>query len=278
MMSGKIKSPKFQILVFLLLTLAGSIPFYWMIIKVGSIQKHVLLPLCLMWMPGLMGLLCSRIFGHGFRDIGFRKGNLKAYLAAYFIPIGVAAFIFLGLLIFNLGEFQINPNIIEKKGSVGNAVFHILVLGPLIGSVGIVAALGEEMGWRGFLYTQMHNLNFKYPDYIIGFIWSLWHWPLILLGDYATSPIPILSAVMFTIALTAMGPYYGWLRGSSKSVFPVALSHASHNLYIQAIYPAFIKAGPLDSYFGGEPGVFCVIAYVFIGIFFHKRNQSLRGI
>jgi uncharacterized protein len=265
-----------KIVTYLVLTLFFSLPFYFLIISSGSILKNQFLPLGLMWCPGISGLICSYIFGHHFEDIGFRRGKLKAYVVAYLTPLLVALFIFLGLLIFHLGDFEISPSLIEKKGSVENALLAAFLLGPLIGTAtGFIAALGEEMGWRGFLYTQMHKLEIKYPDYLLGFIWSLWHWPLILFGDYTTSRVPFFSAVMFSLALTASGPLYGWLRGYSKSVFPVVLTHASHNLFIQGIYPIFLKKGPLDEFFGGESGVFCVLAYFLVAIAFHRKNKSV---
>lgn len=267
--------PIVKICSYLVLTLLLSLPFYFLIINSGSISKNPLFPLGLMWCPGISGLICSMLFGHKFQDIGLRKGPFKFYVVAYVVPIFIALFIFLGLVIFQLGEFEISPILIQKKGSIENVLLSAFLIGPIVGTFfGFCSALGEEIGWRGFLYTQMHELKVKYADYVIGLIWSLWHWPIILFGDYATSKIPVLSALMFSVSLVASGAFYGWLRRNSGSVFPIALTHASHNLFIQAIYPVFIKKGPLDEFFGGESGVLCMIAYLFLAFIFHRRSSE----
>lgn len=270
-------SPARKVLIFLVLTALFSLPFWILIILQTSIQTNILLPLGLMWSPGTAGLLCSFLFGHRFQDIGFRRGRLKYYLIAYAVPAGVALFIFAGLLLTGTGAFELSPRLVEKKGSVEAALIAILLVAPIAGIVpGFVAALGEEMGWRGFLLTQAQKIRPATADFGVGFIWSLWHWPLIFLSDYATSSIPLLSAVLFSGSLTALAPFYGWLRRNSGSIFPLAVTHASHNLFVQAIYPAFLKKGPLDPFFGGESGIFCLIAYAIVGaVFFRLNRRSL---
>lgn len=270
--------PIHKILVYTALTILFSFPFWSLIIKAGAIESNLLLPLGLMWMPGAAGLVCSLVFGHRLKDIGFRRGAWKFYGIAYGIPALVALFILAGLLVFRLGEFEVSPQLLEKRGSMESAMIALFLLAPLMGTItGVVATLGEEIGWRGFLLTQMFQANPRFADFLTGFIWSLWHWPLIFLSDYATSPIPWLSALLFSASLTLMGPYYGWLRRNSNSIFPLALTHASHNVFIQAIYPALVKKGPLDAYFGGEAGVFAVLAYAIVGVYFFRLNQKGRA-
>jgi membrane protease YdiL (CAAX protease family) len=104
-----------------------------------------------------------------------------------------------------------------------------------------------------------------------GIIWSIWHWPLILFSNYATSEHPAVSVALFTITVTSVSVFMGWMRAKSGSVFTAALTHGVHNLWIQVIYPAFLKAGPLDPYFGGESGVIIAVIYAALAIYVYKK-------
>lgn len=55
----------------------------------------------------------------------------------------------------------------------------------------ILLALGEEIGWRGFLVPQLAKLTtFTWVAIISGIIWALWHFPLAIMGMYvAETPL-----------------------------------------------------------------------------------------
>src|SRR5262249_4696033 len=141
-------------------------------------------------------------------------------------------------------------------------VYAFLVLAPTMYVViGSLRALGEEIGWRGFLHARLREQNISHPYILTGIIWGLWHLPLILFADYATSDLPYLSALLFMITITANSVFMGWIKEKSGTIWPAALAHGVHNVWIAGVYPAFIKKGVLDTYFGGESGVFIAIIY-----------------
>ncbi|MDR1761129.1 MAG: CPBP family intramembrane metalloprotease, partial [Bacteroidales bacterium] len=41
-------------------------------------------------------------------------------------------------------------------------------------------AFGEELGWRGYLLKALQGKKFMSVSLITGFVWGLWHFPLIL--------------------------------------------------------------------------------------------------
>jgi membrane protease YdiL (CAAX protease family) len=49
-------------------------------------------------------------------------------------------------------------------------------------TINAVFAFGEEFGWRGYLLKTLHNKKLLHASLIIGTVWGLWHFPLILLG------------------------------------------------------------------------------------------------
>lgn len=267
-------SLKAQIYIFLGLTFSISWIEEYFIIKSAEGVGNQLSVLALMFTPGLVGIFCSFIFGHQFRDIGFKLGKFRYYLIAYTLPILAAILVFCGLIVLGIDHFEISPTIIEKQGGLIGALFAIFVVAPTLGAlISFVYAFGEEVGWRGFLQQRFIDQKLKYPFLVVGLIWALWHLPLVLFSNYASSEVPIFSAALFTVAVTSSSIFIGWLRTASGSIFPAALAHGAHNLWIQDIYPAFLKKGPLDSYWGGESGILLAIIYCAFAVYVARVSK-----
>jgi membrane protease YdiL (CAAX protease family) len=276
-------SLKTQLLSFLILTFTISWCEVYFIVSSEAGIHNTARALALMWTPGVVGLVLSWVFGWRFKDIGFKIGNWRHYLVSYAVPAVTSLLILFALLLFGLGDFEISPKLIERSGSFQAALVKILVLSPIFGALfGFFSGLGEEIGWRGFLHSRIIELKWPHPYLLTGIVWAVWHWPLILFSNYATSDLPILSVALFTVMVTSLSVFMGWMRTKSGSVFTAALIHGSHNLWIQAIYPAFLKKGPLDAYFGGESGVFNALFYFLMAVFiyrkFLKRGQPVPAI
>ena len=270
-MQLSLKSDKTQIAIYVAITFAVSWSIQYLMIR-GRGINDIGLDLLLMWTPGLVAICLSIFVFRNFKDIGFRFGQLKYYGMAYAIPAATACLILLTLIALGQGEFEVNPALIQKKGSLAKALIAILIKGPLLGVVmGSLSALGEEIGWRGFLQSRFINLKARHSFLIVGVIWAIWHWPLILFSNYATSAIPALSLFIFSIVTASFGIIIGYLRFRSGSVFVPMLAHGVHNMWIQAIYPAFLKPGPLDAYLGGESGIINAVIYLLAALFIYKK-------
>jgi len=110
-----------------------------------------------------------------------------------------------------------------------NYIWLVLIQGLIAGiTINAVAAFGEETGWRGFLLKNLKDMRFFKAALIIGFIWGIWHAPLILMGhNYPQHPqIGVLMMVVFCILLT---PILQYLTIKSKSVIASAIAHGTLN-------------------------------------------------
>ena len=74
----------------------------------------------------------------------------------------------------------------------------------------ILPSLGEEAGWRGVMYPFLKEKLGPVAGRLIGgALWGVWHWPLVILGNYFYEDgyfgKPFLGPVMICITLCAFG-------------------------------------------------------------------------
>lgn len=112
---------------------------------------------------------------------------------------------------------------------VGLIIALQLIALPLTAFINLIPALGEELGWRGWLLPKLLPLGTVPAILISGVIWGLWHAPLILLGyNYPGVPGWLGLSAMVVLCIL-IGAVFGWLRIRSESVWPAALAHAAFN-------------------------------------------------
>jgi membrane protease YdiL (CAAX protease family) len=104
-----------------------------------------------------------------------------------------------------------------------------MALNVVLGSfINVVFALGEELGWRGWLLPRLMPLG-AWPAMILsGALWGLWHAPVILLG-YNYPSAPVAGVALFVGFCVVWGVLHGWTRVASGSVWPAALMHGAVN-------------------------------------------------
>lgn len=109
--------------------------------------------------------------------------------------------------------------------------------GPLINAF---VALGEELGWRGFLYPQLKARFGKRRGWLLGgAIWGAWHWPLIALigyeygaaaGNAAGYPgAPVTGMLLFCVVTVGWGILHDRLFEVTGSIWTPALLHGAIN-------------------------------------------------
>ncbi len=134
----------------------------------------------------------------------------------------------------NRFESMLTPTQIEQmKNSLTtlpiNPIWLFLIQGMIAGvTINAIAAFGEELGWRGFLLKEFKEMTFFKAAIIIGFIWGIWHAPLILMGwNYPQHPqIGVFMMTIFCILLT---PLLLYISIKSKSVIAAAILHGTMN-------------------------------------------------
>ncbi|UCC50697.1 MAG: CPBP family intramembrane metalloprotease [Anaerolineaceae bacterium] len=72
------------------------------------------------------------------------------------------------------------------KFNGGDGFISTILSGATLGVLQArLPALGEEIGWRGFMVPQLAKLtSFNKTALIGGVIWGIWHVPIIIFGGY----------------------------------------------------------------------------------------------
>ena len=112
-------------------------------------------------------------------------------------------------------------------------------------------ALGEEIGWRGFLVRQLAPLGNVKANIITGILWGLWHAPIILMG-YNFPGYPVLGILFMCVFTTALSFLLSWVQKKSHSTLASAVVHGTVNGY--GSFLALIIAGAIPL-FGGIVGL-----------------------
>jgi uncharacterized protein len=137
-------------------------------------------------------------------------------------------------------------------------------------------ALGEEIGFRGYLLPQLMHLGTTRALLLSGLLHALWHLPMVLL----TPVLPVVGnglimLPVFVLTLTAAGVFYGYLQLTSRSVWPTTLAHAAINWYFYLFAALTVTASPVVlAYLVGEMGVLTLVAVALIaGVILYRLRQ-----
>ena len=275
-----------KITVFYGLTLLFSNVFNAFELFAGGMETGGLLYVTgAMWSPGLAALLTKRLFAEPIADLPWKWGGARYAWLADLIPLAYALPVYLITWLTPLGGF-LEPDFISRTskqfGWSGFPPSLTLVLFILLtATLGLVGktsrALGEEIGWRGFLVPELNKVvGFTGVSVISGLMWAAYHFPVLLYGDYNKGGPAWYSLTCFTLMVVADSFILAWLILRSKSLWPAAIFHGSHNLFIQSIFTPLTRDTGRTNYIIDEFGIGLVVT-IGIGAFFAWRAWTRRS-
>jgi len=164
---------------------------------------------------------------------GLQLGNTDQGMK---LVLGVVAFFALqaGMnLLLGLGQFQGQVEqvygIAVPEGLYPLALvvaFGLAVTGiPLSG---LAVVFGEEYGWRGFLQDELVKLGKRRGVAIVGLVWGLWHFPVILSGAH-TYPSTILGLGLGLVFFVLWGFVQSYAVLKARSIWLAAFLHGVVN-------------------------------------------------
>ncbi|MCI0405022.1 MAG: CPBP family intramembrane metalloprotease [candidate division Zixibacteria bacterium] len=274
-----------RIIIFLLINFGLSTIFNYLIISSGSFRTgRGLFVLGVMWCPGIAALITCKLCGKSISELGWGWGKTKYQIASYLIPFGYALVAYLAIWLSGLGGFY-NPEFVQSaardfrwEGLPAGLVLFLTVLAT--GTLGIIrstgSALGEEIGWRGFLVPELAKVtSFTNTAIISGAVWAVWHYPALLFADYNAGTPAWYGLSCFTVMVIAMSFIFAWMRLVSGSLWTAAFLHGSHNLFVQAIFTPLTADTGKTKYFIDEFGAALAIVSIIVGYIFWRKRQEL---
>ncbi len=276
-----------QILAFIALVfLFSSVP-YFLVIHAGHLAVgNGLVVGLLMWCPALAAFAACRIFHIDIATLGWKWRPARYEGWAYLVPILYSLPVYLAVWIFIAGSFGFSA-FAARLGAVFGFPHHpgaatLLIAIPVYASLGVVTsmahALGEEIGWRGFLLPRLvGRAGFTIGCFLSGCIWAVWHYPLLLFADYNSGTPKTYALICFTVTVIGAAFLFGWFRLKSGSLWPAAMLHASHNLFIQAIFDRMTNPVGRTLYWSTEFGAGLAMTVGACAIYFWTRRGEVGG-
>ena len=276
-----------QILAFLLLVFAFSSLPYFLVIHTGHIGAgNGMVVALLMWCPALAAFASCAIFKIDLATLGWNWRPSRYPAWGYGIPLLYALPVYGFAWIWIRGSFAFQAFAAERGSAFGfpgwpRATTLLLAI-PCYATLGVISAtaraLGEEIGWRGFLLPRLvAQAGFTWGCLTSGVIWAVWHYPGLLLADYNAGTRPGFALACFTLMVIADSYILGWLRLKSGSLWPAAILHASHNLFIQAIFDRMTAPVGGALYITTEFGAGLVLTIGVFAIYFWTRRREVVG-
>lgn len=178
------------------------------------------------WTPNLIFLVMfKKIYPHDSRTSFIIRQfasrlKLKALLAAFALPF----FVFLGSMI-ALSIWSQKP------------LWELLDLSPsflllAIPSHLIRGPLGEELGWRGFLfqeYRKKHSII--KTGMLVGLIWGFWHFPLWLVSGLSAIDL-VIYILSFLVSIVCCSIMIGLVYSYAKNIVIPVMMHMLNNYFL----------------------------------------------
>ena len=272
------KKVRKTILLFLgILTLLSTICYY-AILKLNPTSIYVG---ALMMSPALSAFITLKLMKRPISSLSWGLKSLKNLRLSYLIPVAYIMIAYVLIWVFGFGNVLNQETITEWSQELGmegfNSTIILLTMIVLLSIVGVVknigSTLGEEIGWRGFFIYELRKLfSFGTVSIISGLIWAIWHWPIIFL-IYKGSGNMLLHITAFTVMIVAISVILAYYTFKSNSLWPAALFHSVHNIFIQKIFTPLTITNDRTTFWIDEYGLMLPIITTLFAIYFWRKAK-----
>ena len=238
-----------------------------------------------MYTPTAGALLAVKVSGGSIREelagyLGIRGGVLLYYLAAPLLAyLAVGVYVLLGLAagLVDPGKPArvISEQLARFELRVSEETARLLLAVQLpaayIAAVTVNAffALGEEIGWRGYMYRRLGSQPSLRSIVAIGVVWGLWHATAIGLLGHNYPVLRWAGVPLFTLFCILLNALMLPLVARARSVLPAASLHGAVNALWGFTVLATVPEGAEGEVLGGlgalglaSLAVTCLAAYV----------------
>ncbi|WP_081927143.1 CPBP family intramembrane glutamic endopeptidase [Halobellus rufus] len=208
-------------------------------------------------------------------DLGVRRGRARWHLVAVgsvLALIGVALALSLAVpgITFDAAADP-TPGLALPAGPLGTVALLALVVGAGV-TVNALFALGEEIGWRGYLLWELAPLGFWRASGATGVLWGLWHAPVVLDG-YNYPSFPVVGVAAMTVATVAFSPVYTYVVVRARSALAAGFLHGVFNAAAGSVLAYAVAPDPVRRELVASPvGVAGIAAFALASVALRVRG------
>lgn len=258
----------------------------------GEMLFTVLLTIA-MYMP-FVAVLIARKSLKGMGWIPHLKGKIKYIFFALWMPALLSTIG--GVLFFVIfsdtydSEFQTMHNLLEESGALEQfesmgislktyAILTTVMAVTYVPFINMFVALGEEIGWRGFMYSYLkEKLGVNMGRIVGGAIWGAWHFPVIILAGYEYGKdyigAPLLGPVVFCVFTIAMGILLDYVYDKTETIWLPSLMHGAINAF--TIFAYLLKPEHSDMMILGPAyiGIISMIPMIVLAVIISVKQKK----
>ena len=286
--------PKSKAIVFFIISFVVAYAFQFAAMYFYTTPIYTILLAISMLVPTFAVLISHKGVGNAKTGINWKlnfKRNWKWFLAAWVCPAIFTAVG--GALYYLIFPDKFDPNfgylastIPEGTDMQGMTIPMLVAVQAVVAVtyaplINMFFALGEEIGWRGYMTPMLTAKLGRKPALILsGIIWGAWHWPIIIgVGyNYGTGYFgePFTGMLMMCVFASILGIMLSYLYDKSKCIWIPALAHGAINAI--ASIPLMFSDGSITSYLlGPVPTGLITIAplgIIALIVFFAHKNKE----
>lgn len=275
-------------------------------VRADSGLPYMVLAATCMLMPAVAAIIQQRLLdkgswaglGLGFKRPHWRALVITALVGISIVPLCLAVLFVLGDLagVAAFGHVSISnehartaiAGLMEAAGKgeladmamqrVADIPAGLILVGGLLSAVfaactvNLPFMLGEELGWRGYLYQRTVSWSGLKRVLFTGTVWGLWHAPLILMGHNFPEH-PVLGVPLMVLFCTVLALLFDWSRFRADAVWGPCLLHGIIN-GSAGIFALFASGGhPLFASMTGGGGL---LALTLIGLALITADKTYR--
>lgn len=277
--SLEIKEVWKTIILFLIILIGLSSIAYYAILKLNPTSIYVG---ALMLSPALASFITLKIRKRPISSLPWSLKDLKYLKLSYITPILYVSIAYVLIWLFGFGNLINSDRILQWSNELGidssNQTIVMIVMIFLLLTVGVVknlgSTLGEEIGWRGFLIFELRKvMSFKSVAIVSGLIWAVYHFPIIDLM-YGGGDNLLLHLSAFTIMIIGVSVILAYYTFKSNSLWPAAVYHSVHNIYIQKICTPLTISNDNTTFWIDEYGFMIPIITTIFAIHFWRKAEK----
>lgn len=274
-----------SIYLYLQLTLVFSTVFWSLTVWSGHLTMGFGLAIpAIMWCPGLAALMTCSLLRRDFSGLAWHWPEKKYFIAAYFLPLIYTSLAYGTIWATQLGGFNLEfASVVAQSFGLQRfpawaaVALYVIFMGTSGMIQNISMALGEEIGWRGFLVPELaKQMCFTKVSIVSGIAWACWHVPLLLVGDYGPGTNRWYALGCSSVTVLSVGCILAWLRLKSHSLWPGALLHASHNLFVAGIFDNLTRNTGSTLWYTTEFGAALAITTTIAALYFWRRRAEVQ--